>query len=227
MILYGKQLFLYILENMPQRIVSVYLAKECDKKIFNKIKRLNVPIEKLDFKKAQALAKGGNHQGFFAKILPLEFASFEALKDKNFLVMLYGLTDVGNIGAICRSVYALGGDGLIVANIKQLNLENILRTSSGAALSLPIALMTDGLGCINELRQVGFTVYASDMGGENIKNISIKEKKVLIMGSEGSGIPKKALQRCDKTVSIPMARDFNSLNVSAATAILCDRILNG
>lgn len=216
-----------MLENMQDKIVSVYLSKECDKKIFNKIKNLNVPIEKLDFKKAQALAKGGNHQGFFAKIMPLEFVGLEDIKHKDFLVMLYGLTDVGNIGAICRSAYALGADGMIVSGIRQLNLENILRTSSGAALSLPIALEPDGLGCINELKQIGFTTYASAVGGESIKNISIQQKKVLIVGSEGVGIPQKALQRCDRVISIPMARDFDSLNVSAATAILCDRIING
>lgn len=227
MIIYGKQLFLYILKNMPQNIQYVYLAKECDKKIFHQIKKLGLPIEKLDFKKAQALARGGNHQGFLAAITPVEFAKLDDVKNENFLLMLYGLTDVGNIGAICRSAYAFGVDGVVVSGIKQLNLENILRTSSGAALKLPIILAPDSLGCINELKHAGFFVYASAKNGEDIKKVSLKDKKVLIMGSEGDGIPKKALNRCDITVSIPMVRDFDSLNVSAATAILCDRIVNG
>lgn len=227
MILYGKQLFLHVLKNEPNRIEEIYLTKECEKGLFSRIKKLDVKIEKLDFKKAQALAKGGNHQGFLAKIKPLEFTNFEDLKSEDFLLMLYGLSDVGNIGAICRSAYAFGVGGVIVSGIKSLNLESILRTSSGAALELPIALVPDGLGVINELKQSGFYTYASDMSGKDIKDVKIEDKKVLIMGSEGFGIPKKALLRCDKVVKINMVRDFDSLNVSAATAILCDRIING
>lgn len=227
MILYGKQLFLHILEHNADLIEEVYLAKECDKRLFGRIRELNVPIEKLDFKKAQALARGGNHQGFLAKIKSMGFSSLEDVKDEDFLVMLYGLSDVGNIGAICRSAYVFGAGALIISGIKSLNLEAILRTSSGAALELPIVHMPDGLGAINELKQKNFYLYASAMDGKNIKNIDIKEKRVLIMGSEGEGIPKKALLRCDETISINMIREFNSLNVSAAAAILCDRIVNG
>lgn len=227
MILYGKQIFLYVLKYKADLIKRVYLAKECDKRLFARIKSLNVPIEKLDFKRAQALARGGNHQGFLAQIEPLEFSTLEDIKDKNFLLMLYGLSDVGNIGAICRSAYALGVDGLIVSGIKSLNLEGILRTSSGAVFELPIVLISDGLSAINELKQKNFYLYASVLDGNNIKNVNIKDKKVLILGSEGEGIPKKALSRCDEMVSINMVREFDSLNVSAAAAILCDRIVNG
>lgn len=227
MILYGKQIFLYVLKYKADLIKRVYLAKECDKRLFARIKSLNVPIEKLDFKRAQALARGGNHQGFLAQIEPLEFSTLEDIKDKNFLLMLYGLSDVGNIGAICRSAYALGVDGLIVSGIKSLNLEGILRTSSGAVFELPIVLISDGLSAINELKQKNFYLYASVLDGNNIKNVNIKDKKVLILGSEGEGVPKKALSRCDEMVSINMVREFDSLNVSAAAAILCDRIVNG
>lgn len=228
MIIYGKQLFLHVIEKMPDVIEEVYLAKECDKKLFSKIKRLHVEITKLDFKKAQALAKGGNHQGFFAKIKPIEFHALNEAKDAKFLVMLYGLSDVGNIGAICRSAYVFGADGVVIVGVKSLNLEAIIRTSSGAVLELPIYFEKDGLSAINELKQKGFLTYASAMDGVDIKSIDKNDdKKVLIMGSEGEGIPKKALAKSDKIVKINMIREFDSLNVSVATAILCDRIVNG
>ncbi|MFV0481484.1 MAG: 23S rRNA (guanosine(2251)-2'-O)-methyltransferase RlmB [Campylobacteraceae bacterium] len=227
MIIYGKQLFLHLLNRYPKRILNVFLAKECDKKLFSQIARLNVPIERLDSKKAQALARGGNHQGFLAQIEPVEFASFDVLKKEKFLVMLVGVTDVGNIGAIVRSIYAFGVDGLIISGVKQINMEGILRTSSAAAFELPICLMQNELDTLNELKQVGFELVAADMSGENVKDASFKDKKVLIMGSEGDGLNKKVLNKCDKKVSIRMKRVFDSLNVSVATAILCDRMSNG
>ncbi len=227
MIIYGKQLFLHMLQKKPLSIETVYLAKECDKRLFAKIKSLNVPIQRPDFKKAQAMAKGGNHQGLLADIEPIELSNLKDLSGAKFFVMLYGLSDVGNIGAICRSAYVFGADGIIISGIKSINLEGILRTSSGAALELPIIFQPDGLSVLNELKQKGFCLYATHMDGEDIRKVDKnEEKKVLVMGSEGEGIPKKAIQRCDKKVKINMVRDFNSLNVSVATAILCDRIIN-
>ena len=226
MIINGKQLFLNVLKNHSKKMKSVYLAKECDKKLFSQIAKLNIPIIRADAKKAQALAKGGNHQGVIAEIEPIEFTPFEKVKNGNFMVMLYGLTDVGNIGAICRSAYVFGADALIIAGIKQINLANILRTSSGAAFELPIVLTPDGLSALNELKHSGFTSYAASMNGKDVKQIKFTEKKVLVLGNEGEGIPQKALQRCDETISIKMARAFDSLNVSAAAAVLCDRIAN-
>ncbi len=227
MIIYGKQLFLHVMKNSPEILEEIYLAKECDKKLFSQIVKLGLRIEKLDFKKAQALAKGRNHQGFLAKIKPLEFALLELVKNEDFLLLLYGLSDVGNIGAITRSAYALGVGAVVVCGVKSLNLEGILRSSSGAALELPIVLEPDGLGVINELKQSGFYMYASDMSGVDVRGVKIKQKKALVMGSEGFGIPKKALLRCDEIIKINMKREFDSLNVSAASAILCDRMING
>ena len=68
MIIYGKQLFFYLLNSNPKAILEVYLAKECDKKEFSQIAPLKVPIVRVEERKAQALARGGNHQGYIAKI---------------------------------------------------------------------------------------------------------------------------------------------------------------
>ena len=227
MIIYGKQLFLHILKNYPTKLKTIYLAKECDKKLFSQIANLKKPIVRVDAKKAQSLAKGGNHQSFIAEIEPIEFSTLNELKKGSFLVMLYGLTDVGNIGAICRSAYVFGADGLIISGVKQINLEGILRTSSAAAFELPILLAPDGLGTINELKHSDFKIYGAAMNGKDVREVDFNNKKVLVMGNEGEGIPSKALQRCDETISIKMSRAFDSLNVSAATAVLCDRIING
>lgn len=227
MIIYGKQLFLHILENYPDRLQRVYLSKKCDKKLFTSIANVTDKIMRVDNQKAQALSRGGNHQGFIAEIEDLEFSSFEFAKNGSFVVVLNELTDVGNIGAIVRSAYAFGADALIISGIKTINLEAIIRTSSAAVFELPIILYPSSLDMVNELKQVGFTLYGADMGGEDVSKVEFDSKVALFMGSEGSGLNKKVKQKLDKIVSIKMVRAFDSLNVSAATAVICDRIANG
>ncbi len=227
MIVYGKQIVLYILDKFPELIEEIYLQKEIDKKLFHRFVKLDKKIVRVDSKKAQAMAKGGNHQGFLLSVKDVEFTPFEELKTGKFLVVLYGLTDVGNIGAIVRSAYVFGADGVIVTGLKHIALEPVIRSSSGALLSMPVSLYPKALDLLNELKMSGFKTYGAGFGGESVKDVKFGEKTALFLGSEGEGIPQKILSKLDKTVSIKMAREFDSLNVSAAAAILCDRIANG
>ena len=227
MIIYGKQLFLHILKNYPEKLKVVYLSKKCDQKLFSSIANASSNIVRVDNQKAQALARGGNHQGFIAQIEELKYSEFSTVKDDKFLVILNELTDVGNIGAITRTTYAFGADGLIISGIKTLNFEAVIRTSSGAAFELPIVLYPNALDMAHELKQVGFTLYGADMSGQSIEQVEFDKKVALVVGSEGEGINKKLRAKLDKIVSIKMARDFDSLNVNAAAAVICNRIANG
>lgn len=227
MIIYGKQLILHLLERYPERIETLFLAKECEPKLFARMAKITRNICRVDERKAQALARGGNHQGFIAKIKAIELASFNELKKGTFLVILDEVTDVGNIGAIVRSAYAFGADGVILSGVKSCNLEAITRTSSAAAFELPIALYSSTKDMMNELKQMGFKLYGADMDGRDVREVSFSAKRALMLGSEGKGLSLKIKEKLDTVVSIKMARAFDSLNVSAAAAILCDRIANG
>ncbi len=227
MIIYGKQLFLHVLNNFPQRFRAVYLSKKCDQKLFSQIANATSTIVRIDNRKAQSLAHGGNHQGFIAEIEPLRYSEFSTVKNGKFLVILNKVTDVGNIGAIARTAYAFGADGLIVSGVKTLNLESMIRSSSAAIFELPVVLYPNALDMAHELKQEGFTLYGADMDGESVADVKFDDRVALVMGSEGDGINKKLKAKLDRVVSIKMARDFDSLNVSAATAIICDRITNG
>ncbi len=197
------------------------------KNFFQLIANATSTIVRVDNQKAQSLARGGNHQGFIAQIEDLEYSDFSSVKNGKFLVILNELTDVGNIGAIARTAYAFGADGLIISGIKTLNLEAIIRTSSAAVFELPVVLYPNALDMVHELKQVGFSLYGADMDGESVHKTKFDDKVALVMGSEGTGINKKVKAKLDKIVSIKMARAFDSLNVSAATAVICDRIANG
>ncbi|MGB2552181.1 23S rRNA (guanosine(2251)-2'-O)-methyltransferase RlmB [Campylobacter sp. MOP51] len=225
MIIYGKQLFLHIIKRYKKSIKTIYLAKECDKATFSQIASVGAPIKRVDNQKAQALARGGNHQGFLAEVEEFKFKQFDELKKRNFITVLYGLSDIGNIGAIIRTAHALGCEGVIII-AKNLAIEGVIRASSGAAYEIDIALAQDGLSALNELKQSGFKLYATASGGKNVNEMKFGSKTALIMGSEGEGMPKKAILKCDECVGIKMKNDWDSLNVSAAFAIICNRIIN-
>ena len=227
MIVYGKQIFLYLLKNHPKLIEKVYFSKEIDKKLFSKVRSLGYEIKKVDNKKAQAMARGGNHQGFLLKVKEFEFAGLKDIKSGDFILVLSGITDVGNIGAIVRTAYALGVSSLVIGGVSSVNFETIARTSAGAVFDMPILIQKNILPLLNELKQLGFTIYCADMSGEDIRDVTISSKKVLILGSEGNGLSGKILKSCQKVVKIKMQREFDSLNVSVASAILCDRMRDG
>eukprot|EP00767_Chilomastix_cuspidata_P008098 gnl/Chilomastix_cuspidata/9137.p1 GENE.gnl/Chilomastix_cuspidata/9137~~gnl/Chilomastix_cuspidata/9137.p1 ORF type:complete len:221 (+),score=9.02 gnl/Chilomastix_cuspidata/9137:49-663(+) len=196
-------------------------SKELEPKLFKKFASLDKKIIKLDNKKAQAMAKGGNHQGFFLKLKEFETTNLKAIKDSTFIVILDGLTDVGNIGAICRTAYSLGVDAIIASNVKQLNYEGIARTSSGALFDIQFCQIPNILDVINELKQNNFTLMGASMDGENLKEFKNQnEKTALLLGSEGFGLSNKVIKKLDKKISIEMANNFDSLNVSVAGGIL-------
>lgn len=223
MIIYGKQIVLYVLEKHPELIEEVFLSKEIDKKLFTKFARLNKKIHKVDNQKAQALAKGGNHQGFFLKLEQFDYTPIKDFKKMNFILVLDGLTDVGNIGAIGRTAYSMGIEGVIASNIKTINNSGIVRTSSGALLDLPFTVHPRSVDLASELIDSGFTLIGATMDGIDLKKygkIEKTDKVALFLGSEGEGISPKVAKKLDLKVSIGMEHEFDSLNVSVAAGIL-------
>jgi len=223
MIIYGKQVCLYALKHKEAYIKTVYVAKKniLPQELFHKYHN---KIKFLEEKWAQSMAKGGNHQGILLEMNVYKQADFSAIKKSSFIIILDGLTDVGNIGAIVRSAYALGADAIISAGVRHLNFAAIARSSSGALLDMPFMITPNILDNMNELAQVGFTFYGADMQGANIEDIEVSSKRVLVMGSEDKGISKKVSGKINQKISIEMRHAFDSLNVSAAAAILIHRM---
>jgi len=223
MIIYGKQVCLYALQRYEEKIETVYIAKKgiLPQPLFAQYRS---KIKFLENRWAQAMSRGGNHQGILVEMAEIETVSLSQMKQGEFLVLLDGLTDVGNIGAIIRSAYALGVDGVIATGVKQLNLAAVTRTSAGAMLDMPFMFHSNILDLLHELGQQGFISYGASMEGEPLEEIRVAQKRLLILGNEERGISKKARSRLDHTLSITMKRPFDSLNVSAAAAILIHRM---
>ena len=218
MIVYGKRVAEYIIKKHPDIVKELLIAKKLDKKELNKLKQFKINF--IDNKTAQKISRNSNHQGYFAKI---EFEPTEWKINGNKILILDNVTDMGNIGAIVRTSYALGIDLLIITGINELKWPQIIRTSAGAALDMKILTYKNILELINTLKMKNYTIVGADMGGE----CKIKASKIaLIMGSEGEGLSKKVKEKLDKILSIEMKNNFDSLNVSVAAGILIDRITN-
>ncbi|OPX27342.1 MAG: 23S rRNA (guanosine(2251)-2'-O)-methyltransferase RlmB [Campylobacteraceae bacterium 4484_166] len=226
MIVYGKQIVLYILDKHPSLIEQIYLNKQIDTKLFRKFSSLDKKIVILDNKKAQAMAKGGNHQGFLLDIKEFQYSKLKDIKNSKFIVVLDGLTDVGNIGSICRTSYALGIDALIVCGLKDIKISQIVRVSSGAVLDIPVVLCANIADLPNELKHSGYSLIGACMNGEfDISDeLQQKEKIALFVGNESKGLSKKVINKIDYKQTIDMENSFDSLNVSVATGIIIERL---
>ena len=224
MLIYAKQPIYYLINHYPQKIKKLYLARELDKKEYSRLMKMGFEIKRIPNEAAVKMSKNANHQGFLAEVedyLPYDFKTF---LDKDFVLVLAGLTDVGNIGAIVRSAYALGVDAIVACGIKRLNFEPLLRTSTGALFDMPFAVEQNIHNVLNDLKMSGFKSYGADMDGIDIREAEITQKRVLVLGSEGEGLSARVSAKLDTIVSIKMQHDFDSLNVSVAGAILMDRM---
>ena len=199
-IIYGRQIILFALTRHPDKIKQIYLTKEIDKATFAKLK--SKPIVRIDNKKAQALSRGGNHQGFIASILPITPLSLKEIKGFDKILVLCGLQDMGNIGGIFRTAYCLGIEAIILADIfsdfvdSKSSLKNksdsnistsknaqklatIIRASAGAAFDMPFCIVPSALSIVNELKDAGFALFGASQNGENITHIqkSLQQNK--------------------------------------------------
>ncbi|TLD92412.1 23S rRNA (guanosine(2251)-2'-O)-methyltransferase RlmB [Helicobacter magdeburgensis] len=224
MIIYGKQPILYAIETCPWSITEFYLAKELPRELFSQLAKLDKPIKRVDNKKAQALSRGGNHQGILAQIIPPQALSLKELKEKDSLLVLCGISDVGNIGSIFRTAYALGVGGIVIClpSLSQKAIESIVRLSSGAFLNMPYGVFTQVFDVLNELKNADFTLIGADMQGQ--ERIENPQKWALFLGSESVGLSARLKHKLDTMLSIKMEHHFDSLNVAVATGILIDRI---
>ena len=244
LIIYGKQILLSVITHHSDKINQIYLSKDIDKATFAHLKSANKPIIKIDNKKAQALARGGNHQGFLASVLPLTPLSLKEIKQYDKIIVLCGLNDMGNIGGIFRSAYCLGVEAIILTDMfsdfakstkitakSTQKFATITRSSAGAAFDMPFCIVPSALEIISELKEAGFMLLGTAPEGENIKDFREsknyqKNKWTLFLGSEENGLCAKITKKFDKILSVKMHRDFNSLNVSVAAGIVMSYLLN-
>ena len=194
----------------------------------NKIKFEFVPRVFLDKK-----SKTAHHQGYIADAVDFEYCQVEdilqkakKLGQKPFIVLLDGIEDPHNFGAIIRSCECAGVHGIIIPKNRAVQVnETVIRTSTGAISNMLIARVTNLKDAINFLKENDVWVYACEAGGENIYNKKLTENVAIIIGSEGFGVKKSLLSYVDGVISLPMMGKVNSLNASVACGVMIFEIL--
>tara|TARA_B100000963_G_scaffold93177_1_gene80211 strand:+ start:575 stop:1303 length:729 start_codon:yes stop_codon:yes gene_type:complete len=211
-------------------IHKIWLLKDKKQLLFKSVeeyaKKKKIDLIFTSNKKIDKLSKK-NHQGAAAFISPIRYLNFENLLKKNFkkkkqiYLLLDGITDVRNFGAVFRNSLATGVDGIIVpeSNSASINSDTV-KASAGAVFYVPISRVNHLNDAIYELKSRDFEIVALDeKSSVNIFNEKFNNKTVLILGSEGKGINNSTLKIADKKVSIPMEGGIKSLNVSVACGI--------
>ena len=140
MLLYAKQPVYYLIRHHPQKIKTLYLAKEIDKKEYFRLIDLGLNVKRIPNEAATKMTKGAQHQGFIAEVDELQLQDYREFLQSDFVVVLFGVTDVGNIGSLVRSCFALGVEGLVACGVSHLPLDAVARVSTGAVFDMPFAL---------------------------------------------------------------------------------------
>ncbi len=150
-------------------------------------------------------------------------AFLDSLGDKSnpLVLLLDGITDPHNLGAILRSADQFSVDLVVIPERRSAGeSDTVARTSAGALEWVPLMTVGNLKRTLDELKEGGFWIYGADMGGTAAKEIDLKGPVVLVMGSEGAGMSRIVRESCDGIISIPMTGHVDSLNVSVATGIL-------
>lgn len=191
-------------------------------------KEYNIPIQQVPPEKMNSYTRA-NHQGVLAFAALVAYIDLQQVIDHvhanggvPLFVMLDGVTDVRNIGAIARTALCCGAQALIIPEkgVGALN-EEALKSSAGALEKINICRVSSLMKAVDELHLNGIKVFASEMTANiSLHQLDLKEPSVVIMGSEDNGVYPALMKICDDTFKIPMAGDFESLNVSVAAGMI-------
>ena len=193
------------------------------------LKEKKIPMQFVPAEKLAKISRGGAHQGVAAFVAAIDTVSLEQMTDNAFamheapiFVILDGVSDVRNLGAIARTLECAGGSGIILPakGGAALNADAV-KTSAGALMRLDVCrvpnlryaayfLKQNGVKLVGATEKVEAVLYDADMTGP----------LAIVLGSEGKGISKAMLDLCDEKVSVPMAGEISSLNVSSAASVM-------
>ena len=199
-----------------------------DQKIINLIKENRLNIIYISSNEMDKMCGGGVHQGVAAELKPYQTVSLEEIiakakkKEKKIIVMLDGIEDPHNLGAILRSADVFEASGIILPKHNSVGLNaTVAKTSAGAINYVPVAVTNNLNQAIKVLKEEGYWIVATD-GSAEISYSSLKYNfpVVVVIGSEGKGVSSLVLKNSDYIVKIPQFGHVNSLNASVAAGIL-------
>lgn len=210
----------------------IYISNKIHNDSIKGIKSLasenNIPINYVPVEKLNSF-NVDNHEGFVALLSRIHYQDLQQViswvVEKGVVplfLILDGITDIRNIGGIARTAFCTGVQAIIIPDkgVGALNEDAVL-TSAGALEKIAVCRVNSLMKAVDELHLNGIKVLASEItASQNVFDISFKEPVAIVMGSEEKGIYPALMKVCDEKFKIPMAGDFESLNVSVATGII-------
>ena len=209
------------------------LKDEALQSIVREAQKRNVRLRFVRKERLDEMSETGSHQGVAASVSDYEYgtvedmlAAAEAKGEAPFLILLDGIEDPHNLGAVIRTANLAGAHGVIIPKDRAVGLTAVAaKTSAGAVNYTPVARVTNLSRTIKELKEKGLWFVCADMGGEVMYRMDLKGPIGLVIGSEGDGVSRLVREQCDLVASIPMQGDIDSLNASVAAGILAFEIV--
>ncbi len=210
----------------------IYIRNSADDGVIGKIcakaNELRVPIVETDSRRLDKLANGGVHQGVIAVAAETDYLSVEELMEKTlekgekpFFLICDSINDPHNLGALIRSANCAGVNGVIIPKRRSVGVNGtVAKSSAGAVFAMPIARVPNLASAVKYLKENGVWIWSVEAGGRPYYEQDFKGSCALILGSEGEGVSELLKKESDFIAGIPMFGSVNSLNVSAAGAIV-------
>jgi len=226
---YGTHAVGEVLRARPRDVQVVFVAegRKPDAALDEALSRASLEAEPRTPADLDRLAEGGRHQGVLAIVGAYPYQTLDEVLAPTAavpgpLVVLDQVQDPRNLGAIVRSAYALGSAGLVLPERRAAGVTGaVVRTSAGATEHLPICRVVNLVRALGAMRAAGWwLVGAAGEGGQPPEALDLADRVAVVVGSEGKGLRPSTTKQCDFRVSIPMAGDLDSLNVSVAAGIL-------
>ena len=228
MIIYGLNPVIEALR--AGRVRRIRLGPRGDRRIEEVLamaRERRVPVDRVDAAALERAARGGVHQGIVAEVeTPREYGIVDLVEGASpetpLLVVLDGVEDPHNVGAILRTVDAAGGHGVIRQARHAAALEGAAaKASAGAVSSVPIATVVNIARALEELKEAGvWTVGLAGDAADPYDSIDLTLSTAIVLGAESTGLRRLVRDRCDRLASIPMAGVVESLNVSVAAGVM-------
>jgi 23S rRNA (guanosine2251-2'-O)-methyltransferase len=204
-------------------ILSIIREAKKDKTIINYVSK-----ERLD-----EIAEGSHHQGVVAQVAAYTYASVDDIlakaeekQEPPFIVLLDGIEDPHNLGAIIRTACLAGAHGVIIPKHRAVGLTStVAKASAGALNYVPVAKVNNISRTIDDLKKKGLWFVCADMGGTRMYDLDLKGPIGLVVGNEGEGVSRLVREKCDLIASIPMTGEIDSLNASVAAGVLMYEIV--
>ena len=230
MIIEGKNVVFEALKS-GQTFNKLFVAKtnrdEATQKVIDLAKSKGIRVDFVDKFLLDKKSQTNHHQGIIADVVEFEYSDIDdilKLADERgelpFMVLLDGIKDPHNLGAIIRSCECSGVHGIIIPKNRSVAVnETVIKTSAGAIANMKIARVVNLNYTIAELKQRGIWVYGFEAGEDIMYNCNLKGPIAVVIGSEGEGISELTKKKCDGIISIPLSGRVNSLNASVACGI--------